>query len=219
MKNCSQCSCSLENEYTTSYYNENNELIKVLCHKCEKENIFSKHVETKILTSQLIEMVALDFYSLSHPYNARSGEGYKGSLRELMDNGLAKDFDNLKIKCEINASFLRVRDRIKQFEKEVWFAGLQNIVISSDSSKLSASYDKIKILIFSSSGRTLITIYENDIDLTLITAEDSKESSMGFRGSSATEEQIISLLDKTTALFKDNILEFSRDHNISYCCI
>lgn len=104
--------------------------------------------------------------------------------------------------AELSISIEAIHAKAKEFERVVWFGGMQKTVVASHRSGMSFEAEGVKVMSFCSAARCMITMEEGDKMVTLITEEKSKEHRMGVQGIYATEEDAIALLKKVIALHK-----------------
>lgn len=198
--NCDTCQSSLDNGY--SYRYEGDKLVKALCFKCAKNENIQEYLKTKVLSSRLIMENNLSLYH----------SDIKGNIDD------ASYLQELKMKTDIQLSYLRIHRKMKEFEKEVWFKGLQKKVIDSRVKGVSAHTNMLNnfcVLTYSIAGRTMITIEDDTASVTFVADETSPEPRTGFQGISATEEKGISLIETVIKLYQDKKLFFKEDTNVN----
>jgi len=139
---------------------------KILCHGCHGRISLDNFGETGYLSTSLI-MASL------------VGGGAVDPEREA-----------------VRESYERVTAGIKAFESEVWFGGLQALVRSCDSSGMSLVHEGTSMLTFCSAGRAMITVQDEDGEITVIADETSNESRTGLQGLHGTEKHVLSLLER-----------------------
>ena len=219
--NCQECNVSLaDNRYTYIYRGSN--IIGAYCKECDDKRILNDYIKTRKLNTNLIINVSLDLSDIGRPWSHREPDPYHYKLktfREIFEFGSEQEIKDIITLLEIWYSNIKIRTKIQEFEKEVWFNGLQEIIRNSTKKGVSARLDDIKCLTFSMCARTMITIEDMDASVTMMCTEDSKIPSMGFRGISATEQQAINLIDFIIKSFKDGLLKFEDDTDVSYCGI
>jgi len=215
--NCDKCKASLDNGY--SYLYEGSELIGATCFKCSAQEELEKYIETKRLHSRFVNNITLDLYSLddTRDYKDKDNDYNNKSLRYLISSASAKEFEVFKNKVDAYYSYIKICEKIKLFESEVWRKGLQKIIMNSHSTGVSANLIGIKCLTFSMCGRTMFTIDDNESSITMMCIEDSNNSTMHFRGIDATEQRAIELIDFVIETFNDGSLIFKDDNEVSYC--
>lgn len=100
---------------------------------------------------------------------------------------------------------------IKEFEREVWFGGLQEWLQAEPTRGMShrpSSWDRLRdipavgVLTFVTAGRAVITLQRGDAIITVIAAETGSDDRIGLQGIHATEEQAIGLLRDAIAQWK-----------------
>ena len=110
---------------------------------------------------------------------------------------------------------------MKEFEKEVWFKGLQKKVIDSRVKEVSAHpgiFSNFCVLTYTMAGRTMITIQDDNNSVSFVADETSSDSRTGFQGIDATEEQALSLIQMAIELYHNQggtRLIFKEDNKVS----
>jgi hypothetical protein len=202
---CDECNASLENGY--SYRYRGDEIVKATCFACNRKEMLQEYVQSKRLKTRLIEDNSLSLY-----YTDMKKDWHFENNKFLED---------LRTRIDIQLAYTRIFDKIKEFEKEVWFKGLQDKVKTATVKGVSAHtkvFDNFCVLTYSMCARTMITIEDDKRSVTFITEEDSKESRMGFRGVDATEADAISLINLAIELYHNEggtRLEFKEDTKVS----
>ncbi len=123
--------------------------------------------------------------------------------RLIMDSISSQDLDGPR--HEIRKSYERLRDRIRGFERRVWFGGLQEEVKRCTRSAMSMKHGTLEVLLFSSAGRTMVTIQDGDLDFTVVAAEDSDKPSMGMQSVTGREAELFGLLDRAEAAWESGV--------------
>lgn len=201
--NCQNCNASLERGYSSRY--QGNKLVSAICFTCARDETMAEYVESKILTTRLIEDNEMQLYRFDEPeYQYR------------------KTFppEELKTRLEIRAAYQRIASLIEEFESNVWFKGLQGMVKTSKVKGVSAYANDKKlndlcVLTYSMCGRTMITIEDNNDTVSLITNEDSSEPCMGWRGICAKEVYALALIQRAIDLYQTKKLVFKEDKKVS----
>jgi len=198
--NCDHCKSDLDNGQVT-WYRAGVEY-KTICFKCDKEERFSEYKNSKKISTTLMldsNLVCLDLKN-GHPLKADY-------------------FKHLKSIAEINEATEALQFKCKEFEKEVWFNGLQKEVHKCKFKGLSATNDEVKVLTYSMCGRCMITFNSSDDKdydhVTFLTAEDSTSSIMGLHGISCTYEKAIDLINKAIKNWKEKKLKFEADTKVN----
>lgn len=207
--NCDTCNASLDSYWHYEY--KDDKIVKATCRDCNRKDMLQEYRQTKRLRSRLIEDNSLALYYV----DMKKDWGFN-------DNSFLED---LKTRIEIQLSYKKIFDKIKEFEKEVWFKGLQKQVMDSRVKGVSAKtkgytngFNKFCVLTYSMCARTMITIEDDKRSVTLMTEETSTESRMGFRGVDASEEEAISLIQLAIDLYHNESgtrLEFKEDTGVS----
>jgi hypothetical protein len=143
---------------------------------------------------------------------------YSPNNTDLLD-ALRKDADEeLNNRIDIGLATIKIRNKIKEFEAEIWFKGLQERVLATRDRGVSAHTKKNNnfcVLTYTMCGRTMITIEDDRNSVTCVADETSKESRTGFHGINATGEDAIALIDLAINLYKNNKLSFEIDKKVS----
>ena len=199
---CDICKVSLERGY--SYRYQGDKLVSAYCFDCDNQERFNNYVKTQILTMSLVTNNSMKLFYLDMK----------------KDWGFDKDefLEELKHRIDIQLASSRIQKKIKEFEKEVWFNGLQDKVLASKIKGVSA-HTKVSqnfcVLTYSMCGRTMIT-FENDVaSVTCMADETSKESRTGFHGIFAKEKDALDLIQLAIDLYKNKELDFQEDTKVS----
>ncbi len=217
---CDQCNASLEQGYCYTY--KGSELIGAHCFECDRLNTIQKYRETKVLTTRLLTSNILDLIDIGRAWSwhEQDRREYKHKrFYDIIESGTPEELEEVRLQLEIRASFQRIYNKMKEFEKKVWFKGLQDTISKSKFKGVSATKTPIedfKVLTYTMCGRTIITIEDKKSDVSMICFDDSEESSMGDKGINATEEQAIHLIELAIELFEMGKLKFEDDVNVSY---
>lgn len=159
-------------------FDANFKRVGVRCHPCDMTQRFDRYAATKRLHTWLMTEVGLRHYDLE-----------RGRAVERAD-----------LVREAHASVERVRAEVREFDRGVWFGGLQKAVRASRTKGLSAKepvsspLGPVKVLAFAMAGRAMITLDAATCSVTVITAEDDTEPRMGIQGIDATEAEALALL-------------------------
>jgi len=215
--NCTDCNASLERGYVSIYRDKT--LVASHCIACNRKHIMDDYLKTKRLTTSLVESVTSELYEVGRPWSYQEDVSKPNHLtfREIFESGSLEDVRALKNKLDVWESHTKIWNKIKDFEREVWFKGLQTIIMDSNKKGVSAELIGIKCLTFSMCARTMFTIDDGESSVTMMCTEDSEESTMHFRGISATEKRAIELIDFVIETFNDGSLKFEDDNEVSYC--
>lgn len=205
--NCDVCNASLDNGY--SYHYKGDKLVKALCFTCDQQETFNLYIQNKRLNTRLILDNSLKLYRLNKNYDVDD------EILEKMKNGAD---EILSHRIDIAQATNNLKKKIKEFEMEVWFKGLQNMVLGTNKRGISAktdSHNKFHILTYTMAGRTMITIGDNNNSVTCIADESSKESRTGFHGIDATAEDALGLVQLAINLYKNQTIVFEIDNEVS----
>lgn len=203
--NCDTCQASLERGY--NYLYKEDKIVKATCFDCNRKDILQEYIKTKRLSARLIQDNMMFLYDVDMKKDWHFDKNYF--------------LEELKTRIDIQLSYSRIFNFIKEFESEVWFKGLQAQVKASQVKGVSARtkvFDNFCVLTYSMCGRTMITIETDKESVTLITAEDSSESVMGFQGIDASEHEAVSLIQLAIELYHNEggpRLEFKDDDKVS----
>jgi hypothetical protein len=215
---CQQCNASLlDTRYVFLYSGD--KCIGAYCADCDDKNELEKYIKTKRLRTRLIERITLDLFDVGRPWDVWKKEDRKyrnKQFRQIIDSDSVEEIEILQVKLDIWKSNIKLFHKIKEFEREVWFNGLQETIQASKISGVSAEIMSVKCLTFCSAARTMITIEDKESSVTLLCEEDSKENTMHFRGIDATESEAIHLIDLIIETYKDGSLKFKEDKEAYY---
>jgi hypothetical protein len=202
--NCEKCQTSLERGYASIYQNDN--LIRCICFKCDDEEVFQNYLKDKKLTTKLTMHNTMVLYD----FNGRDAIREKNIFL----------LEELKHRIDIQLATTKIQLKLKEFEKKVWFNGLQNKVNASKARGLSAKpkgndLDNFCVLVYSMAGRVMITIEDDHCSVTAITSDTGSESCMGLQGVCATEEEALSIITMAIDYYDHKCLDFKEDKKIS----
>jgi hypothetical protein len=125
------------------------------------------------------------------------------------------DFAFAKHALQIAEDSEKLQALAKRFEKEVWFAGLQELLSKSTMKGASAYHEDLGILTYCMCGRCMITFeVKNSHSVTLITDETSNESRTGIQGVCATLEQASDLIINAIQAYRTGMLDFKEDREV-----
>jgi hypothetical protein len=211
VKSCMRCNADLERGYSSRYVG--NECTEVICFKCDRAEEMDDFMKTGVITTHFMMGCMMDVYRLVYDGDVHDETKL---MALILDQNLS---DEMKAKVKVQISTARICNKVKEFESKVWFKGLQDQILATKcrgvSAKLGKEHKNFYVLTWTSAGRTMITIGDDDADVTCVAIEDSEESSAGFHGIHATEEQALALYDKAIALYQDGTLKFKDDKKVS----
>jgi len=216
---CIQCKTSLEGKRYVYLY-KGDQLIEAHCFDCDRKNSIKSYVETGKLRTALINTVSLDLNDISRPWSHRDKDPYTYNLptfRQVFDSGSEETLKEVQTLLSIWMDYKKIYQAIKIFERDVWFNGLSKITHKSARKGMSAKLMSTKCLTFTMCGRTMITIEDDKASVTMMCNEDGEELSMGFRGVDATAQEAIDLINLMIDSFKNGLLKFADDDEVSYC--
>src|SRR5271154_1720649 len=109
--NCQTCNASLERGYSSRYRGD--KLISVICFGCDRKETMQNYLKTKVLTTRLIEDNEMQLYRFDD-------NNYQDK----------KTFppEELKTRLEIRSAYQKIVGKIEEFERKVWFSGVQGTV-------------------------------------------------------------------------------------------
>ncbi len=168
-------------------FNDKGEVLESRCAPCDRAKRAKAFQETKRLRTRMVE---------------------DAQIHEIYKECDATDYAVL-------AAFFPIPQEIKAFERDVWFGGLQEIATKAKTKGTSLKKDDLQLLCFTMCGRAMITLDSPTASVTVITAEDSNESRMGFRSIDATADQAIELLRKARELWAQG-LRTKEDSEVRY---
>jgi hypothetical protein len=198
--NCSRCDASLERGRVTTYKDQN--AVDAICFECYDTELLNGYRETGIIKTHLLSILGI--------YMAGRDYGRERIARDNTMERLWCDHEDLMV-------------LVKQFEQQVWFAGLQKTVNKATNRGFKACFKigskDFEVMSWSACGRTMFTIEPDqeypDYYITLITADESTNSIMGIKGINATMDQGIELLKGAIQACKGG-KGFVRDDKVSY---
>ncbi len=195
-KKCSQCDVSIsDNDYYYVLYTKDTEKYK--CEVCYDIDSFYKFAESRVISTNLLLKSLLINRDLGTDYMKPHLIRFTHLIKEI-----ASSSDSLRNKC-------------KEFEANVWFAGLQEFLAKATKKGVSAKLNNFSVLTYCIAGRSMITIEDDKGSITFLTEEDSKESRMGLHGMASTSEHAHALVNAAIEYWKSGELIFLEDSNIS----
>jgi hypothetical protein len=111
--------------------------------------------------------------------------------------------DGILIDGPTRESYERLKVAVKDFEREVWFNGLQDWINAESQRGMADSKtvwdhllgeDCVEMLTYAIAARVMITLQRRGIFLSVVVAEHGTENSMGIQGLHATEAEAMELL-------------------------
>lgn len=188
---CKWCGADLSRGYVTVYDNKGN-VKEVICSNCDIRDRAVTYTKTGVLSIRLITQATLEELP-----------GHRQLLEVGLRNRVIREYGAIEV-------------MVKEFEQRVWFVGLQKFVIASRTHGSFAGHNSIKVLVYATAGRVLITISRQDREsITVIAAEKEQEARMGVQSIDATEAQAINLLIEASDLYRDGKLVFTEDIKVS----
>ena len=188
------CDSSLERGYTTFFKEVDGEYepSEYACTKCVDKDRLDAYLKGGHLRTQLVTKAYLATW--------RPTEDEKRDLSPYI---------------AINKSAENIHKVVKDFERDVWFRGLQRTVRASTKKGMSATFGDVTIMTYCMCGRARITIEDKVSSVTVQTDETSQGDCMGMHGIDATEEQAIGLLNLVIAAWQLKKLDLKDNNNIS----
>lgn len=228
-KNCQTCNASFETSGYCFTMNGDGKIIKALCRTCSEIEVFDRYKKDGILTTSLImDNLHTMFYfrdrvkDLPYVYSLVKDIAWCNDYNLLCQvQSLLENYDRLdsqtKIEFGIQKSLLKITKKISEFEKEVWYKGVQKQAYASAKKGFSAKIGNYSVLTYSMCGRSMITFDDDKSTVTSITLDDevSREGCMGWQGVCATEAQALALIDKAITEYKNGNLVFEDDTKVS----
>lgn len=202
--NCQKCNAGLDRGY--SFRCQGNEINRAVCFECADKEELQEYLETKTLRTGTLTRNFFHTHCFFTDNNNINWAHAKTPLSEVSDRiGMQQSLD-------------KITSKIGEFEKEVWYRGVQKQVSESSVKGISAKIGDFSVLTYTMCGRTIITFDDGKVDVSAITLEDetSKEGCMGWRGIYATEEQALKLIDTAIQAYKQGQLVFQEDDKVSY---
>lgn len=191
---CDRCSAKIDGAYTQRWRDD--VLIETFCGRCNDAEHVANYVATGIITSHLTLIASLA--------SVRGNGGYEHEPKQ-------------KTLADVWHSMRKLRQHIKDFERDVWFGGLQSAVKACPVKGMRMDFDGGRALNWTMCGRSMTTIEtpDEDAQVSVMCAEDGGESTTGLRGIRATEEQAIALLEAARKAFLGGA-RFAADSKVSY---
>lgn len=209
--NCQTCDASLDQGYSFRY--KDDVIVSALCFGCSDDRDLKEYQETKILRTSFLTNNSLELYDT--PLKEFLFEkGHSTAKFETAKLAYASD-PAMVARIEAWISYKKIFEKIKLFENEVWFKGLQDLVLPARDRGFAAQDGKFVVMTYSMAGRCMITIEDEEASVTMLCDESSKNSTMGDRGICATEAQAITLIERAVKGYQDGMLKFAVDKKIS----
>jgi hypothetical protein len=177
-----------------------NERIEAICFNCDDAQRLREYIETGILTTTF--MIRASIENVRREYGERV-------LDPVARDALARAWTSTEA----------VQRAAKEFERLVWFGGLQPQVRAAEHRGFRAGFEvageKYDVLSWSCAGRVVFTIEPADESrhISVICAEDEDRSTMGIQGIYATEQQAIAMLSGACAAWGRG-MRFERDDKV-----
>jgi hypothetical protein len=171
-----------------------------VCFRCDDEERLRAYVESGVLTTKVMLRATIESVQQQH-----GGSTTYKVWREAL--------------AKAHASTEAVQRAAKDFERAIWFGGLQKQVRAAKHRGLRAGFEiageKYDVLAWSCAGRVVFTIQPDDElrHISVICAEDGSESTMGIQGICATEQQAIAMLAGACTAWNRG-MTFERDDKV-----
>lgn len=200
VQNCQNCKVSLENSYRI-YTNQ--ECTEAICHECDDKEMLENYLKDRVVTSSFMLNNTAFLWKIKN------------------DSGLPSDqLLLLKERIDVQLAINSLKKKIKEFEKKVWFSGLQDLILKSGSCKgFSAKLDthnNFCVLTYTMAGRTMITFEDKTSFVTIVADQTSKESRTGLNGLCSTGDHAIELIDLAISLYENGNLKFVDDDKVGF---
>lgn len=168
----------------------------------------------KRLTTDLISEVSNEISDMSKPWSYR--ESYleaafsAKSFRDTIKSNSIPEITDLKNKLEVWVSYLKLTEKIKSFEQEVWFKGLKDIKYETSMTGIVSTpytnYPYIDFLFEKRMYDTLVHIRTLQLTdyITLSSANYTSDPSMILKEIYALEEVADSLLHCFVEAYRNN---------------
>lgn len=179
--------CGRELQQGYAEKHRNGQVVETICLQCNDLEAMQKYQHTGQLSAHLMTLAVL------------------GSYR---DTSWAR-----QVEADIN----RIKAALSDFEREVWYGGLQSYTQNSQARGHSMKTTLVQASLFTTAGRVLLTL-SNDkgASVTLITTEDERRrNAMSIQGIDATVGESITMLRLFTDYVRKNGLAFARDNTLS----
>jgi hypothetical protein len=203
--NCDTCNADLR-EHGYSFTYQGDKIISALCTRCDRTKTFQGYLKTKRLRTHLVMDNLMKVYDI--------GKDWRDKREDI------QYLEEIIPRLEIHLASQKIQEKIKEFEQEVWFKGVQDIVLGTRERGVSAhlkTHNNFRVLTWSGMGRTMITIEDDHNSVTCVADETSKESRTGFHGVDAKAEDALALIQLAIDLYKNKTLVFDIDKKVSYC--
>lgn len=202
---CGKCKKSLKEGmiYTIIYEDDDSGKINhLLCDDCEVDDRIQYYRDTGIISSKLSsEATTADYY-----FNER--DSLDGLIEEAQHFYSKYKKDLLKITEESK----EIHSLIREFDVKHWLAYLKKYWNDTNIRGHSAKVGSIKVLMWGSAGRVLITA-RNEQEITMIFSDEKDNDSRGGQQSIyATAENAIQILQ---TLVKADKIKFKADKEVS----
>ncbi len=192
--NCDRCRASLERGWSERWID--GVRAHAVCFACNTKEYRAEYEASDIFTTKIMTDAAI--YGVRLEYGRESPD-------PLLDRAL-RDTQ-------------AIQTAAKTFERDVWFAGLQDAVRKATTKGSRATFAvggvPCVLLAWACAGRVVFTFEPEDesYQVTLITAEDEARSVMGIQGVRATRAQAVALIDAATAALRGGV-GFTRDDKV-----
>jgi len=183
---CARCDATDLSGYSQTLDKDDN-VLETICLLCHDKEWIAKYEKSGRISTSLSTMAYLTVHGLPR----------KGLAPEKIHT-LHLVFESMK----------EVYDKIREFNQDVWFAGLQKFIQGEDTHGHSATFTdemghEIKFLSLAMCGRWRATIQDPEGSfIDIITVEDESEARMGLNGIGSTTEAALRLLESAITAWK-----------------
>lgn len=185
---CSTCKKNLDDQgYVEIFDGKTGAIRETVCDGCDQARRMKEFRETGYLSTWLVERAHV---------NAAVKEPKEGD-DAILD------------------AFKLIQDEIPAFEQEVWFSGLQAFARGASTKGTKSEQGDFTLMCFTMCARAMITLEDKTGSVTLITAEDSSEPRMGFRGVQTTADHAVALIRRARQEWTKGNLPMAEDRKVT----
>lgn len=185
---CEACGCVCERGHAARFNSKTKLEYDFRCLDCNQREYWQEYACTRILRTKLLTDAAIE----------------EVVRRSRDPSQWRKNPAAPELLTEVIVANQQLREVAKEFERAVWFDGLQAHVRACRVKGQRVATRQLKWLLWSAIARTVITLEDpqEHHSLTLITEEDSSESRMGVQGVEGTLPQVLALVARAISIWQ-----------------
>jgi hypothetical protein len=204
---CNRCKVLIDGDPYSIFYTKDYEVKEIVCEPCVKNEVIDDYNKTKHISTKLMMEATLAKYYLEETDCSR-----------IRDSSLRFFIKNKKSLLEVANTVKEVETLITEFEDKHWIPYLRKDWNDSSNRGHSVEITDIKVLMWGSAGRVLITLENKEGSVTMIFSDyvPKKEdffpaSRGGVQGFSTNKDNALMMLK---AVLDTDRLEFKDDKDV-----